>query len=297
MESRNLKIEKIKKGPGFIAALDQSGGSTPKALQNYGITSDEWSNEEEMFSLVHKMRERIVSNPSFNGDKIIGAILFEKTMNSKFCGLDCADYLWDKKNIVPFLKIDKGLADEEDGVQVMKPNPHLLDILKIARKKGIFGTKMRSVIKTPNPSGIKRVVRQQFDTARIIMDEGFVPIIEPEVDIHCKTKSETEVILLEFLCAELNNLHNDDRIIFKLTLPDLPNFYQDLCKEEKVLRVVALSGGYAQNVANEKLSKNNGVIASFSRALTESLYVKMTDKTFTETIEMAIDNIYNASIT
>ena len=297
MRSKNLQVEKIKDSLGFIAALDQSGGSTPKALMNYGIQENEWSNEDEMFALVHKMRERIVSNPNFTGRQIIGAILFERTMNSKFCGLDCAKYLWEEKEIVPFLKIDKGLADEEKGVQIMKPNPDLVETLKIARNKEIFGTKMRSVIKSSNPSGIDKVVKQQFETAKIIINEGLVPIIEPEVDINCPTKQEAEIILLENLYKELDKLGNNDHIMLKLTLPEQTNFYQEISKQEKILRVVALSGGYPQKLANAKLHDNHGIIASFSRALTEGLSAAMSDQLFSDKLELAINNIYAASIT
>lgn len=297
MTIKNLQVEKIKTSLGFIAALDQSGGSTPKALMNYGIQENEWSNEEEMFALVHKMRERIVSNSNFTGKQIIGAILFERTMNSKFCGLDCAKYLWEEKGIVPFLKIDKGLEDEEEGVQIMKPNPDLVEILKNARNKEIFGTKMRSVIKSSNPSGIDKVVKQQFETAKVIINEGLVPIIEPEVDIHCPTKQEAEIILLENLYKELHELGNNDRIMLKLTLPEKTNFYQEISKQEKILRVVALSGGYPQKLANEKLRDNLGIIASFSRALTEGLSATMSDQLFSDKLELAINDIYTASIT
>lgn len=297
MTSENLKIEKIRTGQGFIAALDQSGGSTPKALMNYGIHEDEWSSEEEMFELVHKMRERIVSDSNFTGKQIIGAILFERTMNSRFCGVDCAKYLWEKKEIVPFLKIDKGLADEEEGVQLMKPNPNLIEVLKIARNKEIFGTKMRSVIKSSQHSGIEKVVKQQFETAKIIINEGLVPIIEPEVDIKCPTKLEAENILLENLHMEVSKLNIDDRIMLKLTLPEKTNFYHELSNQDKILRVVALSGGYPQELANKKLSDNHGVIASFSRALTEGLSASMTDQIFSERLGLAINKIYTASIT
>ncbi|OUU75414.1 MAG: fructose bisphosphate aldolase [Methylococcaceae bacterium TMED69] len=297
MTSENLKIAKIKTGLGFIAALDQSGGSTPKALMNYGIKENEWSSEEEMFELVHKMRERIVSDSNFTGKQIIGAILFERTMNSQFCGLDCAKYLWEKKEIVPFLKIDKGLADEEEGVQLMQPNPNLIKILKIAKNKEIFGTKMRSVIKSSNHSGIKKVVKQQFETAKVIINEGLVPIIEPEIDINCPAKLEAENMLLENLHKELDKLNINDRIMLKLTLPDKENFYQDISKQDNILRVVALSGGYPQELANKKLHNNLGVIASFSRALTEGLSAGMTDQMFSERLGLAINKIYTASIT
>lgn len=297
MTSKNLKLEKIKTGLGFIAALDQSGGSTPKALMNYGIKEDEWSNEDEMFALVHRMRERIVSNVNFTGKQILGAILFERTMNSKFCGLDCAKYLWEKKEIVPFLKIDKGLADEEQGVQMMKPNPDLVETLKIAKNKEIFGTKMRSVIKSSNPLGVEKVVKQQFETAKIIINEGLIPIIEPEVDINCPTKQEAEIMLLESLYKELDQLGSNDRVMLKLTLPEKTNFYQEISKQEKILRIVALSGGYPQELANAKLHDNHGIIASFSRALTEGLSAAMSDQLFSDKLELAINNIYAASIT
>ena len=297
MTSENLKMKKIQTSSGLIAALDQSGGSTPKALMNYGIQENEWSSEEEMFNLVHKMRERIVSDSNFTGKQIIGAILFERTMNSKFCGLECAKYLWEEKEVVPFLKIDKGLADEEEGVQLMKPNPNLIELLKTAKNKEIFGTKMRSVIKSSNRSGIEKVVKQQFETAKIIINEGLVPIIEPEVDINCPTKLEAENMLLENLHEELSKLNFNDHIMLKLTLPEKANFYQEMSKQDNILRVVALSGGYSQELANKKLHDNNGVIASFSRALTEGLSVSMTNEIFSERLGLAIDKIYTASIT
>lgn len=293
----NERLEKMRNGKGFIAALDQSGGSTPKALKLYGINEDEYSNEKEMFDLIHKMRTRIIKSPAFNSEKILGAILFEQTMESKIDGKYTADYLWEEKKILPFLKIDKGLCDlDEDGVQVMKDNPGLADLLKRANERNIFGTKMRSVIKKASPEGIARVVKQQFEVAKQIIDAGLVPIIEPEVDINCADKEKCEEILREEIRKGLNSLAEGSNVMLKLTLPNVENYYEEFTKHPNVVRVVALSGGYSREKANEILSKNRGVIASFSRALTEGLTAQQTDEEFNEMIKNSIENIYKASL-
>lgn len=291
------QLERVKSGRGFIAALDQSGGSTPKALKLYGIDENAYSNDEEMFRLVHEMRSRIITCEAFTSDKVLAAILFEVTMDSKIEGRYTADYLWDVKGIVPILKVDKGLADEENGVRLMKPNPGLPQLLERARERNIFGTKMRSVILEPNREAIHKIVEQQFSEARIIIDAGFVPIIEPEVDIHAPQKAECEKILKEELILALSKMDDEDYLIFKLTLPEEANFYKPLYDFPCVVRVVALSGGYSQEEANRRLSANNGVIASFSRTLAANLNVNMTDKEFTEEMASTIEDIYNASIT
>lgn len=290
------QLEKMKNGKGFIAALDQSGGSTPKALKLYGIEENEYSGEEQMFDLVHAMRSRIITSPAFGGDRILGAILFEMTMDRQVEDLPTATYLWEKKQVVPFLKIDKGLADEENDVQIMKPNPGLGDLLQRANKAGIFGTKMRSVIKLANPEGIKAVIDQQFETAKQIIDAGLVPIIEPEVDINSPEKAEAEEILKSEISAHIESLGDNELIMLKLTLPSAAGFYQEFVDNPKVVRVVALSGGYARDDANAKLAENPGVIASFSRALTEGLSVKQTDEEFNQTLDASIESIYQASI-
>lgn len=291
------QLERVKSGKGFIAALDQSGGSTPKALKLYGIDENAYSNDEEMFRLVHEMRSRIITCEAFTSDKVLAAILFEVTMDSKIEGRYTADYLWDVKGIVPILKVDKGLADEENGVRLMKPNPGLPQLLERAKERNIFGTKMRSVILEPNREAIHKIVEQQFSEARIIIDAGFVPIIEPEVDIHAPQKAECEKILREELLAALAKMGNEDYLIFKLTLPEEANFYKPLYDFPCVVRVVALSGGYSQEEANKRLSANNGVIASFSRTLAANLNVNMTDKEFADEMASTIEDIYNASIT
>lgn len=257
--------------PGFIAALDQSGGSTPKALKLYGINEDAYANDEEMFTQVHEMRTRIIKSPSFTKDHILGAILFENTMDRQINGIDTADYLWQEKGIIPFLKIDKGLEPIKDGVQMMKEMPDLDDLLKRANEKHIFGTKMRSVIHEANTLGIRNVVAQQFAIAQKVIDAGMVPIIEPEVDINSPEKAKAEKYLKQDLLAYLENINPLDRVIFKLTLPEEDNFYKELIEHPTVMRVVALSGGYSREVANDKLSRNNGMVASFSRALSEGL--------------------------
>jgi fructose-bisphosphate aldolase class I len=288
---------KIKTQPGFLAALDQSGGSTPKALAAYGIEEDAWSNEEQMFALVHQMRARIITSPSFNGDRILGAILFEGTMDRDIEGQPTADYLWSKKRVVPFLKVDKGLADESDGVHLMKPMPGLPTLLNRANAKRIFGTKMRSVISQANAAGIKAVVRQQFEVATQILAAGLVPIIEPEVDIHCPDKAKAEALLKESINEKLNSLPAGKIVMLKLTLPNQDDFYADFVKHPKVLKVVALSGGYSREEANERLVRNHGVVASFSRALLDGLSARQTDAEFDARLDSAIQSIYEASIT
>ena len=293
----NEKLEKMRNGKGFIAALDQSGGSTPKALKLYGINEDQYSNDAEMFDLIHKMRTRIIKSPAFNEEKILGAILFEQTMDSKIDGKYTADFLWEEKRILPFLKIDKGLNDlDADGVQTMKPNPGLADLLKKANERHIFGTKMRSVIKKASPAGIARVVDQQFEVAAQIVAAGLVPIIEPEVDINNVDKVECEEILRDEIRKHLNALPETSNVMLKLTLPTVENFYEEFTKHPRVVRVVALSGGYSREKANDILSKNKGVIASFSRALTEGLSVKQTDEEFNKALAASIEGIYEASV-
>lgn len=291
------QLTRMREGKGFIAALDQSGGSTPKALMLYGVNEIAYSNEEEMFSLIHAMRSRMVTSPAFNGERVLGAILFEGTMDRSIEGVGAAEYLWSKKKVVPFLKIDKGLADEANGVQIMKPNPDLDALLARAAAKGIFGTKMRSVIKVANESGIKEVVAQQFEVGRQILAAGLVPIIEPEVDIHSPSKAEAEVILKRELLSELNKQPSDQPVLLKLTLPETDGFYDELVSHSSVLRVVALSGGYSREEANARLSRNKGVIASFSRALTEGLSAQQSDAEFNTAIDSTIAEIYAASIT
>ena len=293
----NEKLEKMRNGKGFIAALDQSGGSTPKALKLYGVNEDQYSNEAEMFDLIHKMRTRIIKSPAFNETKILGAILFEQTMDSKIDGKYTADFLWEEKRVLPFLKIDKGLNDlDADGVQTMKPNPGLADLLKKANERHIFGTKMRSVIKKASPAGIARVVDQQFEVAAQIVAAGLVPIIEPEVDINNVDKVECEEILRDEIRKHLNALPETSNVMLKLTLPTVENFYEEFTKHPRVVRVVALSGGYSREKANDILSKNKGVIASFSRALTEGLSAQQTDDEFNKTIASSIEGIYEASV-
>ena len=293
----NEKLEKMRNGKGFIAALDQSGGSTPKALKLYGINEDQYSNDAEMFDLIHKMRTRIIKSPAFNEQKILGAILFEQTMDSKIDGKYTADFLWEEKRVLPFLKIDKGLNDlDADGVQTMKPNPGLADLLKKANERHIFGTKMRSVIKKASPAGIARVVDQQFEVAAQIVAAGLVPIIEPEVEINNVDKVECEEILRDEIRKHLNALPETSNVMLKLTLPTVENFYEEFTKHPRVVRVVALSGGYSREKANDILSKNKGVIASFSRALTEGLSAQQTDDEFNKTLANTIEGIYEASV-
>lgn len=289
-------LEKMTSGKGFIAALDQSGGSTPKALKLYGISESEYSSEAEMFDLVHAMRTRIIKSPSFTSEKVLGAILFEMTMDREIDGMGTAEFLWEKKGIVPFLKVDKGLAEEVDQVQLMKPMPDLGALLERANKHGIFGTKMRSVIKGANPSGIQKIVAQQFEVAKQIIEAGLVPIIEPEVDINISDKKEAEALLKEACFKELNALKADDKVIFKLTIPTEAGFYSDLMKDPHVIRVVALSGGYTREDANQKLAENPGLIASFSRALSEGLSAKQSDVDFDKLLAESVESIYQASI-
>ncbi len=290
-----LQFNRMKNDKGFIAALDQSGGSTPKALEGYGIPKDAYKDEAEMYQKVHQMRSRIMQSPAFTKERILGAILFEKTMDSKVEGQYSADYLWDTKGIVSFLKVDQGLADLENGVQLMKPIPELKELLARANDRHIFGTKMRSVIKEVNPEGIKALVAQQFEIGKIICSAGLVPIIEPEVDIHAVNKNEAERILKEALLSQLNALDKSCQVMLKLTIPNEDNLYADLMSLPNVVRVVALSGGYSREDANEKLTRNHGLIASFSRALSEGLSDKQSDDAFNKMLGESIQNIYDAS--
>ena len=289
------QFDKMRTGRGFIAALDQSGGSTPKALKNYGIDEDAYSNDEEMFRVMHEMRSRIMRSPAFNGDRILGAILFEDTMNRQIEGRDSADYLWNVKNVVPIIKVDKGLADAADDVQVMKPIPGLDDLLRRAVAKGFFGTKMRSVIKDANQKGIGAIAGQQFELGRQIADAGLVPILEPEIDIHSPHKAEAEAMLKKALLDGLEQWPSDKYLMFKLTLPEEDNFYSELVDHPNVVRVVALSGGYSREEANRRLSRNKGVVASFSRALTEGLSAQQGDEEFDKTLDASIQSIFDAS--
>ena len=291
------QLQKMKTGPGFIAALDQSGGSTPKALALYGIKEGAWSNEDEMFAIVHEMRTRMITSPSFTGERIIGAILFENTMDRDIDGQPTADYLWNVKRIVPFLKVDKGLAPEKDGVQLMKPMPALAALLKKAKAKRIFGTKMRSFIKQASEAGIKGVVNQQFELAAQIIAAGLMPIVEPEVDIHCPEKVRAEELLKAAILEKLNQLPPGHAVMLKLTLPEQDDFYAEFVKHSKVLRVVALSGGYSREEANDRLCRNRGVVASFSRALAEGLSAQQSDADFDAMLDKSIQSIYEASIT
>jgi fructose-bisphosphate aldolase class I len=290
------QMERIHTGEGFIAALDQSGGSTPKALLQYGIKKDRYSNDEEMFDLVHGMRKRIIMSPAFNSEHILGSILFEDTMYRSVEGQFTADFLWENKGIVPFLKIDKGLADIENGVQLMNPISDLGDLLKRAIEKNIFGTKMRSVIKEASPIGIERIVAQQFDICKQIVAIGLVPIIEPEVDIHSADKEESEKLLKYEIFKQLSTLDKDVKVMLKLSIPTVDNFYSNLMDNPHVVRVVALSGGYPQSEANEKLSHNHRLIASFSRALSEGLKAQQTEEEFNTILSDSIQAIYGASI-
>lgn len=290
------QLTRMRDAKGFIAALDQSGGSTPKALNLYGIADTQYSGDAEMFDVIHAMRSRMVMSPAFNGTRVLGAILFEGTMDRQIEGLGSAEFLWAKKQVIPFLKIDKGLADEQDDVQIMKPNPDLDALLARAAKLGIFGTKMRSVIKMANPVGITAVVRQQFEVGRQILRAGLIPIIEPEVDIHSSQKAQAEVLLKAALLEELRVQPTDQPIILKLTLPEIDGFYSELVSHPSVLRVVALSGGYSRADANARLARNRGVIASFSRALTEGLSAQQSDTQFNAAIDSAIADIYAASV-
>ena len=291
------QLEKIRDQDGFIAALDQSGGSTPKALRLYGIDEGAWSGDDEMFSIVHGMRTRIVTSPSFGGDRILGAILFENTMDREIEEKPSARYLWEEKNVVPFLKVDKGLAAEADGVQLMKPMPALDSLLDRAKANGVFGTKMRSLVKLANPAGVKAVVDQQFEIGRRIADAGLVPIIEPEIDIHSPEKEQAEVLSKDAILAHLDALGADQKVMLKLTLPERENFYAECVNHPNVLRVAALSGGYTREEANARMARNNGVIASFSRALTEGLTAQQTDEEFNAMLDSSIASIFEASKT
>ncbi len=293
----NQQLEKIQNEAGFIAALDQSGGSTPKALANYGVDASAYGSDDEMFDVIHAMRTRIITSPAFDGDRILGAILFENTMEREVEGQGTADYLWNVKRVVPFLKVDKGLADESNGAQVMKPMPGLDDLLQRAREKNIFGTKMRSVIKTANADGVNAVVAQQFEIGRRIVAAGLVPIIEPEVDINSPQKAETEALLKAALMAHLDQLGADEKVMFKLTLPEADNFYRDCIEHPNLLRVVALSGGYSRDEANQRLARQNGMVASFSRALTEGLSAQQSEDEFNRTLDASIESIFQASKT
>ena len=290
-------LEHVKNDNGFIAALDQSGGSTPKALLLYGVDESQYSNEEEMFDRIHEMRTRIIKSPSFNGDRVLGAILFENTMDREIDGVGSAEYLWKEKGVVPFLKCDKGLADESHGTQVMKPIPGLDDLLERAVKAGVFGTKMRSVISRDDERGIEDVVDQQFDVGRQIVGHGLVPIIEPEVDIHSATKAEAEELLRASIIRHLDQLTRDELVMLKLSIPTVDDFYRPLIEHPNVVRVVALSGGYPRDEANERLARNHGMIASFSRALTEGLTAQMSDADFDNALDKTIDQIFAASST
>ena len=291
------QMQKMKNQPGFVAALDQSGGSTPHALALYGIKDHSWSDDDEMFELVHQMRTRVITSPGFSGERILGAILFEDTMDRDIEGQPTADYLWNVKRVVPFLKVDKGLQPEKDGVQLLKPIPELAALLNKAKTKHIFGTKMRSVIKQANPAGIKNVVQQQFEVGGRIIDAGLVPIIEPEVDIHCPDKGRAEGLLKAAILEKLSGLPVGQQVMLKITLPQQDDFYTDCVRHPKVVRVVALSGGYTQKEANAKLRKNHGVVASFSRALLENLTAQQNDAEFNATLDASIHDIYEASIT
>ena len=290
-------LKKIEENDGFIAALDQSGGSTPKALRLYGVGESEYSNDREMFDKIHEMRSRIVTSPSFSGDRILGAILFEKTMNLEISGKGSAQYLWQEKQVVPFLKVDKGLEDENNGVQLMKPIPGLEELLRQAIKKEVFGTKMRSVIKNANENGVAAIVKQQFEIAKKIIAAKLVPIIEPEVDIHCETKAEAETMLLEHLMDHIEQLSPDQKVLLKLTIPNENNLFAHCINHPNVIRVFALSGGYSRDEANSRLSLNKGMVASFSRALTEGLSAQQSDEEFNLMLDSSIESIYRASIT
>jgi len=291
------QLAKIKNDKGFIAALDQSGGSTPKALKLYGLGEDSYKNEQEMFDVVHKMRTRMITSPAFSGKRLIGAILFENTMDRDIDGKPTPTYLWDVKGVVPFLKVDKGLADEKDGVQLMKPIPGLDALLKRAKAKDVFGTKMRSVIKQANKAGIDAVVKQQFELGKQIIAAGLVPIIEPEVDIKCPDKGQAEELLKAAITKELAALKPDQKVMLKLTIPNKDDFYADLIRNKNVLRVVALSGGYSREEANKRLARQHGMTASFSRALAEGLKAQQSDKEFNDALDKSIESIYQASIT
>ncbi|MEO0575107.1 MAG: fructose bisphosphate aldolase [Pseudomonadota bacterium] len=297
MSNFEQQIEKIRTQNGFIAALDQSGGSTPKALGLYGVTDDAWSDDDGMFALVHEMRSRIITSPAFNGKRVLGAILFENTMDREINGKPTSQYLWENNNVVPFLKVDKGLAELTNGAQVMNPMPALDALLDKAVAKGIFGTKMRSVIKEANAQGVEAVVAQQFDVGAQILAKGLVPIIEPEVDIHCEDKRGAEALLKAALMKHLDNVPSDQQVMLKLTLPDEDNLYHDCVTHPRVLKVVALSGGYSREEANARLHRQTGMIASFSRALSEGLSAQQSDDDFNATLDSSIQAIADASST
>ncbi|MGH7500703.1 MAG: fructose bisphosphate aldolase [Longimicrobiales bacterium] len=290
------QYEQIRLGDGFIAALDQSGGSTPKALKLYGIGENAYANEQEMFDRIHEMRTRIITSRAFDGDRIMGAILFENTIDREIEGRGTAEYLWSVKRVVPFLKVDKGLAAEADGVQLMKPIPDLDELLALARQKGVFGTKMRSVVKRADAAGVRAIARQQFEVGRRILATELVPILEPEVDIGSPDKAQCEELLEENLLAGLESIPEDQSVMFKLTLPEEADFYRELVEHPRVLKVVALSGGYSREEANARLARNPGVVASFSRALTEGLRADQSEKEFDRALDEAIQSIYEASI-
>ncbi|MEM7418350.1 MAG: fructose bisphosphate aldolase [Pseudomonadota bacterium] len=294
-QAQQAMLDKLKTQTGFIAALDQSGGSTPKALRLYGIEESEYSSDEEMFNLVHEMRTRIITSTPFSGERVLGAILFENTLDREIEGMSTAHYLWQKKRVIPFLKVDKGLAEESNGVQVMKPMPGLDALLAKAVAQDVFGTKMRSVVKLANHQGIKDVVAQQFEVGKQILAAGLVPIIEPEVDIHSPQKAEAEALLKLEILTQLNLLNEGQEVMLKLTLPTEANFYKELVDHPRVLKVVALSGGYSREEANAKLSENQGMIASFSRALTQGVSAQQTQEEFEATLDDAIEGIYQAS--
>ncbi len=300
MKTPGLKEQqerKIRTQPGFLAALDQSGGSTPKALKAYGIKDGSWSNDDDMFALVHQMRARIITTPAFNGDRILGAILFDGTMDRDIEGKPTADFLWNVKRVVPFLKVDKGLVEEKDGVQLLKPMPNLPDLLKRANAKRIYGTKMRSFIAQANPAGIKAIVQQQFEVGGQILAAGLMPIIEPEVDIHCPKKNEAENLLKLAILEKLKGLDASRKVMLKLTIPDQNDLYDELVHHPKVLKVVALSGGYSRDEANARLQHQHGIIASFSRALVEGVTAQQSAEEFDAEMDSAIQSIYEASVT
>jgi len=297
MADTKEQLQKMKTHPGFIAALDQSGGSTPGALRAYGIKDGSWANEEEMFTIVHQMRARIMTSPSFTGERILAAILFENTMDRAIEGQPTADYLWNVKRVVPFLKVDKGLVAEQNGVQLMKPMPDLAALLGRAKAKRIFGTKMRSVIKQANSVGVKEIVAQQFEIAQQIIAAGLVPIIEPEVDIHCPEKAKAEELLKGAILGELDGLSPGQLVMLKLTLPEKDDLYAECVRHPKIVRVVALSGGYTREEGNKRLRRNHGVVASFSRALVEGLSAQQSDAEFNALLDAAIQSIYEASNT
>lgn len=297
MSTYENQLNKVSTENGFIAALDQSGGSTPKALRLYGIGEDAYSNDEEMFEVVHEMRTRIITCPAFSGTRILGAILFENTLDRNISKKSSANYLWEEKNVAPFLKVDKGLEDEADGVQIMKPIPNLAELLEKAKAQEVFGTKMRSVIKSANVAGVAKIVEQQFEIGKQIIDAGLTPIIEPEIDINAPDKAEAEILLKEQLLIHLDKLGTTEMVMFKLTLPEEDNFYQACQNHPNMLKVVALSGGYSREEANRRLTANNGMIASFSRALTEGLSAQQSEDEFNETLDSSIQSIFDASCT